>query len=194
MRQSRPKATSRWGLQVQGPFNKSIGPLFWNPIGLNHWKLRPRARSRCHWACPYALAMLLPWDRYRNAVPATNPSVICVQLILLDTPEGIIMCKKNEHLHPVLYSHPGTIAWGCSFISFLSWVLYVENVQAVPLHPWLWLQFHVLNLLPCSKVLYRSMPHCHLIFHYFANLKSSEAYLALSWLFWWVMYDLSCCI
>jgi hypothetical protein len=51
MRQSRPRATSWRGLQVQGSFNEPIGPLFKNRSGFSHSKFRPRARSRCHWAC-----------------------------------------------------------------------------------------------------------------------------------------------
>jgi hypothetical protein len=50
-RQSWPRAVLQRGLQVKVAFNDSIGPLFKIPARFNHSKFRPRARSRCHWAC-----------------------------------------------------------------------------------------------------------------------------------------------
>jgi hypothetical protein len=62
MRQSRPRATSRWEPQVQGSFTSSIEAFFWNPTRLSHWMIRPRARSRCHWACSDNVVFLKPWS------------------------------------------------------------------------------------------------------------------------------------
>jgi hypothetical protein len=128
MRQSRPMVTSRWEPQVQGSFTNSIGALFWNPTWLSHWMIRPKAQSRCHWACSYKMLRIL-YKIARNLEVNMQISIMCTHPIqkhwksFITKVEGPVLVRVMIRTYEILpclsWQSPKLVCWASkTYLSF----------------------------------------------------------------------------